>query len=220
MDEEHRAVAIDIRHLKLRPLHEAEPAGVDRGEAGAIDGEVNGGQDAPHFRAAQDDGQFLLALRARDVEHGPRAAERLLVEALDAAQRDGVRAPCDLLHGAEVEEIVSHLLFRELVGGGMIEPGELNDGAGVGLDGAVGVAAELEIVDQALAERGHGGLSGKGERQYVTSRRQPINSPGGRMGRRNRRAIRRRRIEFNNTLQRTSELLSARFARSISLRCS
>ena len=69
-----------------------------------------------------------------------------------------------LLGGAQVEQVVPDLLFRKLVGGRMMKLGQLGDGADVGFDGAVGVAAELEVVDHALAERCHGALSEKGMR--------------------------------------------------------
>jgi len=41
--------------------------------------------DAPGFVLAQDDGEFLRPLGQGDVEHGPRAAKRPLVEERDAA---------------------------------------------------------------------------------------------------------------------------------------
>ena len=52
----------------------------------------------------------------------------------------------DLLVGGEVKQVVADLLFREGVGRGMIEAGELGDGADVGLYGAIRVAAELASV--------------------------------------------------------------------------
>lgn len=85
--------------------------------------------------------------------------ERLLVEELDAAQGDGVRGARDLLDGGQVEEVMANLFFAELVGGGMVELGELSDGTNVRLDGALGVAAQLQIIDHALAEQCHEILS-------------------------------------------------------------
>ena len=46
----------------------------------------------------------------------------------------------------------------------MIALRELGDGANAGLDRAVGVAAELEVLRHALTERGHEILSEQGER--------------------------------------------------------
>jgi hypothetical protein len=63
-----------------------------------------------------------------------------------------------------VEQVLPDLLFTELVGSGMMKLGELGNGADVGLDGAVGIAAELEVLDHAVAERCHEVLSEKGMR--------------------------------------------------------
>jgi len=73
-------------------------AGVDRGEAHTVGVDPDRVEDPPHIALIQDDdGQFLLALGARDIEHGPRVSERLLIEELDATEGDGVRAARDLL---------------------------------------------------------------------------------------------------------------------------
>ena len=137
---------------------------MDRGEADAVDGNPRGVENPPHFVAAQNDREFLLALGASDVEDGPRATERLLMEELETAEHDGVRTARDLPHGTQVEQILPDLRFTELVGGGMMEAGQLGDGADVGLDGAVGVATKLEVLRHAVAERCHAILSGKGVR--------------------------------------------------------
>ena len=60
-------------------------------------------------------GSFFVRLGGRDLEHRPRVPERLLMEELDAAEGDGVRAARDLLHGAQVEQILANLLFTEPV---------------------------------------------------------------------------------------------------------
>ena len=164
MDVEQLARAVDVGDLEAGPFHEPEAAGVDRGEADAIHGNAHGGENPPHLLAAQDHGELLLALGAGDVEHGPLPRERLLIEELEATERDGVGAAGDLLDSAQLEQVLPDLVFRELVGGGMIEPGQLCDGMDVGLDRTIGVAAELEVVDHALAERCHEALSEKGMR--------------------------------------------------------
>jgi hypothetical protein len=165
MDVQELPLAVDIGDLEPNALPEPQATSVDRGEADAIDGAADAGENPPHLVAAQDGREFLLALGPRDVEHIPRPRERLLIEELDTAEGDGVGAARDLLDGAQVEEILADVLFRELVGGRMIELGQLSDGPHVGVDGAVGVAAELEILHHAVAERRHAShtiLSGNG----------------------------------------------------------
>lgn len=143
----------------------------DRREADAVDRGAHGGEDGPHLVAAQDDRELLLARGPGHLEHGPRATERLLVEELDAAEGDRVCPSRDVLDRAQVNEVLTDLFFRERVGGGMMEPRELGDCAGVGLDRAVGVSAQLQVLNHAVAERCHRILSERGERHHSTSLR-------------------------------------------------
>ena len=158
------AVPIHVAHRQVNAFHQAESAGVDGGEARTIRRASHGTEDAPHFVAAQHDGEFLRPFGTRDVEHPPRLAERLLIEERDPAEGDGVRAACDLLHGAQVQQVLADLRFPEPVRRGMMERRELGDGADVGFDRAVGIPAELEVLRQALAERCPVILSEQGER--------------------------------------------------------
>jgi hypothetical protein len=94
-----------------------------------------------------------------------------------------------------MEEVGAQLRFRQLIGRGAEMSSEARDDRHVGLDGPLGVAAEMEVVDQALAQGGHEILSGKGKR----GSEQRLH---GRSIRRDRHdqdltPIRRRRIEFN-----------------------
>ena len=76
-----------------------------------------------------------------------------------------------LLDGAQVEQVLPDLVFTELVGSGMMKLGELGNGPDVGLDRAVGIAAELEVLDHAVAERCHVVLSEEGVRGSDTALR-------------------------------------------------
>ena len=116
MDVEELACAVNVGNLEAGPFHEPEAAGVDRGEADAIDGDPHGGENPPDLLAAKDDGELLLTLGAGHIEHGPLARERVLVEELDAAEGDGEGAAGDLLDGAQVQEVLADLVFRQLVG--------------------------------------------------------------------------------------------------------
>jgi hypothetical protein len=217
MDVEQLAIAVDVRDLEAGAFHQTESAGVDGGEADAVDGDPDHAENAPDLVAAQHHGELLLALGSRHVEDGPWARERLLVEELDPAEGDGVGAAGDLLDGGQVEQVLAHVLLAQQIWRRPMESGELGDGADVGLHGAVGQAAQLEILDHALAQGRHGVLSGKGSWRGSdiaalsgsTHRSRPHRPPGG--------AIRRRRIEFSNRLQQTAELWCARLARTITL---
>ena len=101
-------------------------------------------------------------LRASDVKNAPGATQRLLIEELDAAESYSVGAARYLLDGAQVHEVRTNLFFRERVRRRVVEPGQLSHGVNVGANGALGVPAQLEILNHALAEWGHEILSKKG----------------------------------------------------------
>jgi hypothetical protein len=89
MDVQHHAGASDIGHLKACALHQTESATVDRRQTRAINGNPDFSQNPPHFLLAQDHRELLLARRPEEAQGGPIAVQRLLVEELDPAQRDG-----------------------------------------------------------------------------------------------------------------------------------
>jgi hypothetical protein len=76
-----------------------------------------------------------------------------------------------------VEEVRAQLGFGQLIGRGAEMSGEARDDRHVGLDGPLGVTAEMEVVDQALAQGGHGILSGKGEERIRAATERAINTP-------------------------------------------
>jgi len=51
------------------------------------------------------------------MEYGPVPFDRILIKELDAAQSDGTGASRPLLDVFDVEEIITKLLFGDLVGG-------------------------------------------------------------------------------------------------------
>jgi hypothetical protein len=105
MDVEELAIAIDIGHLQTHALRETKATGIDGGEAHAVDCNPHVIENAPDLATAQNDRELLLTLRASDTEHRPLAAERVLIEELDAAQRDGMRDTSDLLDGTQVQQV-------------------------------------------------------------------------------------------------------------------
>ena len=149
---EHLASAVDVGDLEVSAFQEAQAARVDGDEADAVDGAADAVEDSPDLVAAEHDGELLLLLGPGDIQDGPFSSQRLFVEELDAAERDGVGPASHLLDGGEVDEIVADLLLRQPVRGLAEEAGQVDHGLGVGLDGAFGVAAEPEILDHAFAQ--------------------------------------------------------------------
>jgi len=119
---------------------------------------------APDFVPTEDDRERAPPLGACDVEDRPLAAQGLFVEKPEPTQGLGETRPGELPLAREVEEVRAQLGFRQLIGRGAEMSGEARDDRHVGLDSPLGVAAEMEVVDQALAQGGHRILSGKGKR--------------------------------------------------------
>ncbi len=83
------ALAVDMPDLELGAFAQAQATGVDGLQTGAIAQEPYSAENRAHFLAAEDHRQFFFGVRPDDVENGPTAFERFLVEKLDAAERDG-----------------------------------------------------------------------------------------------------------------------------------
>jgi hypothetical protein len=62
-----------------------------------------------------------------------------------------VRGARDLPGFAEVKQIGADLLLAQPIRGDAVEFGELGDGADVGLGGALGVPAKLQVLDHPSA---------------------------------------------------------------------
>ena len=161
---EQLASAVDGRHPEPQPLQQAQSAGVDERQADAVAQGPHRREHPTDLLLAQHDREPLLALRARQLEHGPVAAKRLLVEELDAAQGLREAARGDLPDVGQVQQVVADLLLGDPVGRDPVEPGQLGDGVEVGLDRAVRVAAKLQVFRHASAKRCHPILSEKVER--------------------------------------------------------
>ena len=160
--------AIHIRHVELEPFEETETARVNRRETDPIRRPAHGSEHAADFVAAQDHRELLIALRPREVENGPAAPEALLVE--EAQPREGLRDTRGRERRGEVEEVRAELLLREVIRCGVVKPGEPRDDTDVRRDRAGSVAAEREVLDQALAERGHTILSERRGEDETTNR--------------------------------------------------
>lgn len=156
VNEQQQPVAVDIGDLQPRPFEKAQATGVDRDEAGAVDGKADTVENAVDFIAGKNDGEFLLALGADEVEQVPLLRERLFEEELDAAQGDGEAGTGVVFYVCEVEEVGAQILFGEKVGRLVEVGGECPDGMQVRLLGPCGEAPKLHILGHALSKRRHG----------------------------------------------------------------
>ena len=97
------------------------------------------------------------------LEDLPRPRDGAAEEELERAVGDGERAASEVEIACEVGEVIADLQFAELVGTLVVVLSELTDGSHIGLAGTLGEPGELEILEEAMAESGHGRvLSEKG----------------------------------------------------------
>jgi hypothetical protein len=156
-------------------------------------------------------GSFFSPGGPHELEQLPLAAQRALVEELDAAEGDGETGRGEVLDVGEVEEVLAELVLPELVGGPVEVCGQLADGADVGLLGPRGEPPELQVFEHVLAEWRHdvpflGGWRRQEEGCDVTS----LAARAGEGIENTTSAIRRRRIEFNFSFQRPAPRVARR----------
>ena len=103
------------RDLHAAALAQAQAAGVDQRQAGAVAQLGDLAEDRAHLLARQHHRQLVLALRPRHARHREVPLQRRLVEELDPAQRDGDRRPRQLALALQVHEVLPDLLVGERV---------------------------------------------------------------------------------------------------------
>jgi hypothetical protein len=100
---------------------------------------------------AQDDRQFLLTRRARQIEGRPLALERLLVEELEATPHDRVGAGRYLFLVRAIPKILAQFFFGDQIRRLGVILRQVFDGAHIAILRLGGQALQLQIFDQALA---------------------------------------------------------------------
>ena len=151
VDVQEHPRAVHVGHLQVSPFQQAKPTGVDRGETRPIDRNAHLGQNAAHLLTAQHHRQLLLAGRAHKLERAPVLMQRVLVEELDCAQRDGGGGASDLLLVGEVQKVLAQILLAELVGAPVVMCCQLPHRVHVALLRACGQSPELHVFNHALA---------------------------------------------------------------------
>src|SRR2546428_9003010 len=103
----HHARAVDICHLKARPLLQPQPARVDGRQAYSVARQSDAIENLSHLFGTEDHWELFLTRRSNQAQCSELSVECLLEEELDAAQRDGAPAARPLLDILDVEEILS-----------------------------------------------------------------------------------------------------------------
>jgi hypothetical protein len=85
---EHPPLAINIGDLQMDTFQQAQAARVNGRQAHAIVGATQAHENLAHLGDAEDRGQLFLTRPAWQIECGPFAVKRSLIEELEATQRN------------------------------------------------------------------------------------------------------------------------------------
>jgi hypothetical protein len=155
MNMKRHAGAVDVGNLEMSTFQEPQSTGIDRRQAGAIDGDADFGQNAADFVAAQDHRELLLARRPDEPQGRPILVDRLFEEELDPAQRDRRRGAGDLLLVGQIQKVLAQLLLAQLIRTPMEMSGQLGHRPDIAFLSSCGKPAELHILDHSLTQFRH-----------------------------------------------------------------
>jgi hypothetical protein len=155
--QQQAAAAVDVRHAQADDLADAQAAGVGGADHQAVGVGREGREELQDLVAAEDGRQGLGPLAEGDGRDHVGAAEADAVEEAQGADGLVEGAPGGAAHLEQVELVGADVVGAELVGGPAEVAGEAGHVLDVAGDGLGGVVAELEVLQQALAQRGHGG---------------------------------------------------------------
>ena len=155
MDLDLEALAIAVRDLQEEGFMEPEAQAIDRGEVDLV---VQGGgrlEEPPDLLHTEDGGEPVGGVRPEECKGVPVAFEDVLREEADATVADAHGRGGEAVDVCAVQEGALQLLFRDAVGGCVVELREQADFPDIGLLGTLTLAAELESRDHLLTQWGH-----------------------------------------------------------------
>jgi hypothetical protein len=155
MDMDLKALAIDVRDLEEEGFMEPEAQAIDRGEVDLV---VHGGrrfEEPPHLLHPEDGGETVGGLRTEECKGVPVALEDVRREEADATVADAHGRWGEAVDVFAVQEVALQLLFRDAVGGFVIELREQADFPDIGLLGTLALTAALQRSNHLLTQWGH-----------------------------------------------------------------
>ena len=155
VDVNEPALAVDLRRPQVSTFEEAEPAGVDRGQAGAVDRNPHALEDVANLLARQYCREPMVGRWPQEREAGPLAMKRRLEEELHAAHRDGRRGAGHLLLPRQEEEVLPQVFLGQKVRAAAEVRRELTNRVAVGFLGPRGVPFQLHVIEHANAQWCH-----------------------------------------------------------------
>jgi len=155
MDMDLEALAIDVRDLEEEGFMEPEAQAIDRGEVDLVVERGGGRQESPHFLHTEDSGEVVGGLRAQERQRGPVALEDVLREEANTAGADTHGSWREAVDVFAMQERALEFLFREAIGGFVVELSQPSDFPDIGLLGTFTFAAELKRRNHVLTQWTH-----------------------------------------------------------------
>jgi hypothetical protein len=144
MDMALEALTIDVRDLQGERRMEPEAQALDGGKVDLV---VQGGgrlQEPLDLLHTEDGGETVGGLRTQECKDGPVALEDVLREKADATVADTHGRGGEAVDIFPVQEVVLEFLFRDAVGGFVVELSPQTDFPDRGCLSPFALAAELE----------------------------------------------------------------------------
>ena len=134
---------------------EPEAQAIDGGEVDLVVQGGSGRQEALDLLHTEDGGETVGGLRAHEREGVPVALEDVLIEEADATVADAHGRWGEAIDVFAVQEVALQLLFRDAVGGFVVELRQQADFPDIGFLSPFALAAEVESRDHLLTQWGH-----------------------------------------------------------------
>ena len=148
-------LAIDVGDLKEEAFVEPEAQAIDGGEVRLVVEGGGGREESLDLVHTEDGGEPVGGLHAQEREGVPVALEDVLVEEADAAVTDAHGRGGEAIDVFPVQERALQLLFRDAVGGCVVELGQQADFPDRGCLSPFTLATELESRNHLLTQGSH-----------------------------------------------------------------
>jgi len=121
VDMDLEALTINIGDLEEEGFMEPEAQAIDRGEVDLVMERGGGRQESPHFLHTEDGREPVSGLGTQERERGPIALDDMLIEEANTAVADTHGGWGEAVDVFAVQEVALQLLFRDAVGGFVVE---------------------------------------------------------------------------------------------------
>src|SRR5215510_1710390 len=148
-------LAIDVGDLKEEAFVEPEAQAIDGGEVRLVMEGGGGREESLDLFPTEDGGEPVGGLHAQEREGVPVALEDVLVEEADAAVADAHGRGGEAIDVFPMQDIALQLLFRDAVGGCVVELGQQADFPDLGCLRPFALATEVESRNHVLTQGAH-----------------------------------------------------------------